>query len=171
MSLRAELLVKADNAVGESPVWDAASQSLYWVDIPKGLIQRRTPDGKLQHWVAPSMIGAIVLTETGDLLAATAGGFARVSLGLGEAQLTPIVDVLPENSGKRFNDGACDRQGRFWSGTMRLEANPVDPGGTLYRLDEEGMATPHLHGFVTQNGLAWSPDGRTMYVSDSHPSV
>jgi len=170
-SFNAELLVEAQNSVGESPIWDAASQSLYWVDIPKGLIQRLARNGAVERWTAPSMIGSIVLDAAGNLIAATAEGFAKVHLEGTTARLEAIATVLAKDSGKRFNDGACDRQGRFWSGTMRLEADPADPGGTLYCLGHDGKATPHLDGFATQNGLAWSPDGRTMYVSDSHPSI
>ncbi|KKB80973.1 hypothetical protein VW35_01995 [Devosia soli] len=168
---KAEPLVAAGNDVGESPVWDAASESLYWLDIPNGRIQRRTADGVVHRWTAPMMIGSIVLDRTGKLIAATERGFARLTLDGSQAQLDPIADILLKDSGKRFNGGACDRDGRFWAGTMRLQANPADPGGTLYCLSDDGQVSAHLDGFITQNGLAWSPDGRTMYVSDSHPTV
>lgn len=170
-SFKAELLVKAENSVGESAIWDAATQCLYWVDIPKGLIQRLGPDGIVQRWTAPIMIGSIVLAADGTLLAATKVGFARVSLDGDAAVLTPVASVLANDPGKRFNDGACDRQGRFWSGTMRLQQDPDIRDGVLYCLGNDGVAAPHLDGFLTQNGLAWSPNGQVMYVSDSHPAI
>lgn len=172
LSIKAQPLAAVGNATGESPVWDATSGALYWVDIPQGLIQRLASDGTLTRWTAPMMIGSIVLASDGGLLAATAAGFARVTLNAdGTAGLDPVADVLPPGSGMRFNDGACDRQGRFWSGTMRLPPDPARPDGMLYRLDAEGTATPQAKGLLTQNGLAWSPDGRVMYLSDSHPAV
>jgi len=69
----------------------------------------------------------------------------------------------------RFNDGRCDRQGRFWAGTMVMDMAAARADGKLYRYDERGLSAPVLDGLLTQNGLAWSPDGRTMYLSDSHP--
>lgn len=171
MTFQARLLVEVGNSVGESAIWDAGGESLYWVDIPQGLILRLGPDGTVQRWKAPMMLGSIVLAEGGGLLAATKDGFARVALMGEEAILEPIDSVLADQPGMRFNDGACDRQGRFWSGTMRLQADVKDPGGVLYCLGHDGAARAHLDGFMTQNGLAWSPDGRVMYVSDSHPSI
>jgi sugar lactone lactonase YvrE len=72
--------------------------------------------------------------------------------------------------GMRFNDGRTDRQGRFWSGTMWMDMAAALPIGRLYRYDGAGLSAPLVSGLVTQNGLAWSPDGRTMYLSDSHPT-
>ena len=71
----------------------------------------------------------------------------------------------------RLNDGRCDRQGRFWAGSMVLDMGLNAAEGVLYRY--ASGATPHmqLDGFITLNGLAFSPDGRTMYASDSHPKV
>jgi sugar lactone lactonase YvrE len=71
----------------------------------------------------------------------------------------------------RFNDGRCDRQGRFWAGTMFMDMSAARPDGRLYRYSaEDGLSAPLVSELVTQNGLAFSPDGRTMYLSDSHPS-
>jgi sugar lactone lactonase YvrE len=70
----------------------------------------------------------------------------------------------------RFNDGRCDRQGRFWSGTMFMDMGEASPVGNLHCYSgERGLSGPVVDGLITQNGLAWSPDGRTMYLSDSHP--
>ncbi|MBJ3785895.1 SMP-30/gluconolactonase/LRE family protein [Devosia sediminis] len=171
-SLRAEPLVPAGNQTGECPVWDAANAALYWVDIPRGLIQRLNADGQVERWTAPMMIGAIALTEAGTLVAATERGFAEVTLDVdGTARLGPIADVLSAGNSMRFNDGAVDRQGRFWSGTMLMPPDPARPVGVLHRLDGDGSARPIVDGLLIQNGLAWSPDGRRMYLSDSHPSV
>ncbi|WP_417921646.1 SMP-30/gluconolactonase/LRE family protein, partial [Christiangramia marina] len=72
--------------------------------------------------------------------------------------------------GMRFDDGRCDRQGRFWSGTMFMDMGAARAVGGLYRYSREGgLHGPVVSGLLTQNGLAWSPDGRTMYLSDSHP--
>ena len=75
--------------------------------------------------------------------------------------------------GMRFNDGRCDRQGRFWAGSMLLDMGAAAPVGAMYRYSA-GQAEPLcalLNDFIVPNGLAFSPDGRTLYLSDSHPSV
>src|SRR5690606_17019524 len=64
------------------------------------------------------------------------------------------------------NDGRCDRQGRFYVGTIfepRGEA-----GGAFYRLDGRELIRQEIVGPVTiSNALAWSPDGTTMYHADT----
>jgi sugar lactone lactonase YvrE len=67
--------------------------------------------------------------------------------------------------GVRMNDGACDRQGRFWAGTMAYDESPG--AGKLYRLELDGSATTVLTGLTISNGLGWSPDGNRMYLNDS----
>ncbi len=73
--------------------------------------------------------------------------------------------------GMRFNDGRCDRQGRFVAGTMVMDMSLASPAGQVYSLQTPHNARTLLDGFITPNGMAFSPDGRTMYLSDSHPSV
>ena len=69
----------------------------------------------------------------------------------------------------RFNDGKPDRQGRFWSGTMfEAPGKPIEFIGALYRLDPDLSVHRMIEGIGCSNGLAWSPDSRTMYFSDSH---
>ena len=73
---------------------------------------------------------------------------------------------MPET---RFNDGKPDRQGRFWSGSMfEVPGKPIEFIGALYRLDTDLSVHKMIDGVGCCNGLAWSPDSRTMYFSDSH---
>ena len=74
----------------------------------------------------------------------------------------------------RFNDGRCDRQGRFWAGTMLMDmaaGSRVGRALPLRATDSRGRPPLQLDDLIVPNGLAFSPDGRTMYLSDSHPSV
>jgi sugar lactone lactonase YvrE len=52
---------------------------------------------------------------------------------------------------------------------MVMDMSAARPDGHLYRYDAAGLSAPVVSGLITQNGLSWSPDGRTMYLSDSHP--
>ena len=84
----------------------------------------------------------------------------------------PIVDPEADMPETRFNDGKTDRQGRFWSGSMfEVPGQKVKFIAGLYRLDKDLTAHKVLSGIGCSNGLAWSPDSKTMYFSDSHTTL
>jgi sugar lactone lactonase YvrE len=117
------------------------------------------------------MVACIAPRADGGLIAGMETGLFAVALlddGTVRAERLAAPDGL--GPGMRFNDGRTDRQGRFWSGTMFMDMAAASPVGQLYRYDARGLSAPVVGGLVTQNGLAWSPDGRTMYLSDSHPT-
>ncbi|TFW27572.1 SMP-30/gluconolactonase/LRE family protein [Massilia horti] len=157
-------------ATGESPIWSAREGAWYWVDIPAKRIWSLDGAGRLRHWDAPEMVACISLKESGGLIAGMETGIFSLQLGDDGQVAAERLATPPElGPGMRFNDGRCDRQGRFWSGTMVM--TDVRADGRLYRYTSaDGISAPVVSGLVTQNGLAWSPDGRTMYLSDSHAS-
>lgn len=171
---KAELVLDARNATGESPVWHASGQALYWVDIPARKLCRWTPaTGRLDSWLAPEMLACIAMTPAANTwIAGAESGIFRLELKedgqLGFESLASVGHAMP---GMRFNDGRCDRQGRFLAGTMLMNITAGASVGCVYSYQKESGLTPLLDGFITPNGMAFSPDGRTMYLSDSHPSV
>jgi sugar lactone lactonase YvrE len=178
MSPQAELLVDARNGVGESPVWDAQRQCLFWVDIPgRSLWCWNAGTGLARQWATPEMTGCIALASGSE--AAPHGRWVS-AMETGVALLTPQEDgtierenltpVQHPQSGMRFNDGRCDRQGRLRAGTMVSDMSLAARVGSVYALDG-GALRKLLSGLITPNGMAFSPDGRTMYLSDSHPEV
>ena len=173
MSAQAELIVDARCSVGESPVWLAAEQALYWVDIPARRLYRwRVASGQVEHWQTSEMLGCIASCGPGVWLAAMESGLFRISPGTGkEMAVQGLAGVEHAAAAMRFNDGRCDRQGRFWAGTMLLNMAAGVSLGAMYRYDFDSGLKRMLDGFIVPNGLAFSPDGRTMYLSDSHPDV
>ena len=159
-------------AVGESPVWHAGELAWYWVDIPARRIWRLDhATGATRHWTADEMVACIAPRADGGLIAGMETGiFAVALLDDGRVRAECLAAPTELAPGMRFNDGRTDRQGRFWSGTMWMDMAAALPVGCLYRYDAHGVSAPLVSGLVTQNGLAWSPDGRTMYLSDSHPT-
>jgi len=161
-------------ATGESPLWHAGEAAWYWVDIPARRIWRMDhASGALRNWLAPEMVACIAAAEGGGLVAGMETGIFRLQLGedglaLASRLAAPSGEELGQ--GMRFNDGRCDRQGRFWSGTMFMDMSAARAVGGLYSYSlDQGLRGPVVSGMLTQNGLGWSPDGRTMYLSDSHP--
>ncbi|WP_312936894.1 SMP-30/gluconolactonase/LRE family protein [Stutzerimonas nitrititolerans] len=175
MPSQAELIVDTRNATGESPVWIAAEQALYWVDIPnQQLLRWRAVDQQLDRWTGDQMLACIARREGADnrwVAGMESGLFEIAPQDDGSLAATPIAHVAHEHAGMRFNDGRCDRQGRFWAGTMLQDMAAGIAAGALYRLDADGEPHSILRGFIVPNGLGFSPDGHTMYLSDSHPSV
>jgi sugar lactone lactonase YvrE len=167
-----DLLLDARNGTGESPVWLVDEQALYWVDIPARALHRWTAsNGEFAVWTAPEMLACIAAHPSGGWIAGLESGLFHLSIGSGDVlqsrPLTPVEHALP---GMRFNDGRCDRQGRFLAGTMLMDMAAARPTGRLYSYEGTAMR-PLLDDLIVPNGLAFSPDGRTMYLSDSHPSV
>lgn len=150
--------------LGESPVWCHKDGVLYWVDIKQPAIHRFNPaTGDCQTWPMPEDIGSLGLRDSGGAVAALRSGFAAVDFCTGKVQRlgSPYI----EKRDMRFNDGRCDRRGRFWAGT--LHENRVHGTASLHRLDPDGRCSQVIDGLTVANGLAWSPDDRTMYFADS----
>ena len=173
--MTAELILDARNATGESPVWSTTQQALYWVDIPAKRLHRWSPsDGKEQSWQASQMLACIAQAGDGHWIAAMENGlFAITPHADGSLDSRLLASVTHAQPGMRFNDGRCDRQGRFWAGTMLMDMAAGAPVGAMYRYNagQTEPLTAQLQGFIVPNGLAFSPDGNTLYLSDSHPDV
>ncbi|MGW8466253.1 SMP-30/gluconolactonase/LRE family protein [Pseudomonas sp. CLCA07] len=173
--MQAELIVDARNAVGECPVWVPEENALYWVDIPAGGLQRWSADsGHVHSWKAPQMLGCITRHRDGGWVAGMESGFFHLhphNDGSLDSYLLAHVDHA--RTDMRLNDGRCDRQGRFWASSMVLNMGANVADGALYRYSAglRGPLEAQLGGFIVPNGLGFSPDGRTMYLSDSHPLV
>ncbi|MES2126157.1 MAG: SMP-30/gluconolactonase/LRE family protein [Pseudomonadota bacterium] len=149
--------------VGESPLWSARDQAWYWVDISEKRIW--CYDGASRYWEYPEMVACLAQAADGNFITGMERGLYRVTPG----ELPALLASPPElGGGMRFNDGRCDRQGRFWSGTMVMDMAAARAQGRLYRYDG-ALSAPVIDQLLVSNGLAWSPDGRTMYLSDSHP--
>ncbi len=164
--MRMELICDAQCRIGESPVW--VDDALYWLDIEQRHLHRWQA-GQHRIMALPCTVSAIAPAETG-FIAAGDRGFGLVVPGEDEASFEPLADILPADLPMRMNDGALDRQGRFWAGSMSQPVDPQNPAGQLFRFDGKAELSPQPS-LLIQNGLAFSPDGRTMYLSDSHPSV
>ncbi len=167
----AEQVTEVFDTVGESPVWRAAESALYWVDIPAKQIHRLAAEtGERESWTADEMVACIAFDSEGALIAGMESGIFSLRLAArGAIWAKRVAPVQMPMDNMRFNDGRCDRQGRFWAGTMHMDMPAAHAVGGLYRYDADGLSSPVVDGLLTQNGLAFSPAGDIMYLSDSHP--
>jgi sugar lactone lactonase YvrE len=162
----AELVRVGDQTdiLGESPLWNEREQALYWIDIRRPAVRRfDQANGRIDTWSLPGLVGSIAFCDDGLLLMALSEQIA--TFGPATGSLATIARLPAQISGHRFNDGRCDRQGRFWVGTMHNLTRA--PEGVLYRLEPGRQLVAVESGICIPNSLAWSPDGRTMYFADS----
>jgi sugar lactone lactonase YvrE len=166
-----EHLVAAQNELGEGPVWDGQAQVLYWVDIYGQTFYRYVPaTGELRKVEVGVQVGALAPRASGGLVMAAGHGFALWDEQ--SAALTLLGDLEGEHPEARFNDGAVDPAGRFWAGSMLEGSEDWDPApGNLYRLDRDHRVTRMEAGLAISNGIGWSPDWKTMYLTDSPRQV
>ncbi|VWX63885.1 Gluconolactonase [Burkholderiales bacterium 8X] len=173
MSATAELVVDARCGTGESPVWMAAEEALYWVDIPGRALHRWSASDGHSSWRGSEQLACIARIDApgeGWIAGMESGLFTVRPQPDGSLAAEGLAPVAHAETDMRFNDGRCDRQGRFWAGTMQMDMGAASRSGRLYRHD--GQALEEVLGdLIVPNGLAFSPDGRTMYLSDSHPEV
>jgi sugar lactone lactonase YvrE len=164
MTDTADLLLEATCETGESPVWDERTGELWWTDIPGQRMHRiDSASGETEAFSLPGRVGSFAFRRTGGFVLALEHGFALWDGG----DSRPAMVAEPERAlvDHRFNDGRCDRQGRFLAGSMNMARS--GPTAQLWRLDPD-RATMRVAGDVTvANGLAFSPDGRLMYWADS----
>ena len=165
MTVEPRVLIESRNQIGESPVWSARENALYWVDVEGGSIHRwRDEDKSMRKWEVGEPVGCIGLRQHGGLVGARRSGFFFLDVTTG--RITPIADPevnLPDN---RFNDGKVDRRGRFWAGTRNF-VDTEKATGSLYRLDADFSIHHMEEGLRCPNGMAWSPDDKLMYLCDT----
>lgn len=170
MSTTVTCLTDASAQLGESPVWCVRDQVLWWVDIKGRAVHRYDPSsGKDQQWPVPGEPGCLALRASGGLVLAMGQGFVAFDPVTGVT--TSLAQLPDEPEGNRLNDGRSDRAGRFWAGSMRDPPAPPAKPGRLFRLGADHRVVSTVDQLIVSNGLAFSPDDRTAYLSDSHVSV
>lgn len=164
-TLDISVVLRARAEIGESPVWSQRTQELYFVDIAGQAIHAYRPsDRRHRVFGLPDLVTSVSLRERGGLVLSL-----RKTLAFYEPEtdhLELLADPEPDRPGNRFNDARCDPQGRLWAGTMSAD-DWLAPTGAVYRLDPDRRVTRMIDEVACSNGTGWSPDGRTIYHTQS----
>jgi L-arabinonolactonase len=157
-------------AMGEGPVWSPSAEAFFWLDIKGRRLHRLAWAGLLHDsFELPAEVGCMALMADGDLALALPDALCRFRVADGAMQRIGAFDAGGPN--RRSNDGAVDRQGRFWFSTVADPGWRDQPTGRLWCCNAEGRIYLVQQGIFMPNGIAAAADGRTLYLSDSHPDV
>ncbi|PWC96508.1 SMP-30/gluconolactonase/LRE family protein [Azospirillum sp. TSO5] len=169
MAQEARCVWQARALLGEGPLWSPRQDAVYFVDIRGSRILRHgLSDGSQAVWDLDDAACWLVESADGDGFIAGLRSRRVVRLRLESGQATvaeEIARIEPDMPGNRLNDGKADRQGRLWVGSM--DDAEEAPAGSFYRIDHDGSVTRVDQGYTVANGPALSPDGRTIYHTDS----
>ena len=164
--MQASLLYKSGNILAEGPFWHAERKSFFWVDIDGKKFHEYTwPDGKTNEWQLDHRVSLIVQPADDDnkLFLGVQGGLASFDLLTGKFEWA--LDIEKDIPINRTNDGCVDAAGRLWIGTMHREFEKEK--GSLYSVEYDLTITRRLNSISISNGIAWSPDGKRMYFTDT----
>ena len=169
----AECVLECADALGECALWCTRTRRLWWVDIRAPSLQSYEP-GSGEHGVyrlPGRAAGCFAVRESGGYLLALDNTLVAYDTSTGVQQR--IADPEPGKPRNRLNDGRCDRRGRFWVGSMEVAPPGVAPGehGSLYRVGADRTASRMLSGLQIPNSIAFSPDDRTFYFSDTRKKL
>jgi xylono-1,5-lactonase len=148
--------------LGEGPVW--VDGVLWFVDIKGRAVHSYQPQtGARGTWSAPEPIGFLQPIESGGFVAGLKSGLHR--FGQSNGTFTHLAHVEPPELDNRLNDGAVDAEGFLWCGSMHDPE--TNASGALYRLDQDNVCRAHDRGYIVTNGPTFSPDGQTLYHTDT----
>jgi len=158
-----ENILAVRSRLGEGPVWNEPRQVLHWVDIYNRRVHTFNPSsGEDSYIEVDTVVSGLFLEDSNHLVLAQEHGLTRLDLQSGTT--TPLVAVEADKPDNRLNDVKADSRGRCWVGTMN---NDEKPRGNLYRFDPDGSLHLMETNLSISNGLGWSPDQRTFYLTDS----
>ncbi len=155
----------ANAMTGETPFWDAARGTLWWIDIQgQRLLGYLPQSGRTLDVALPSMPGFVTGRRSGGLVLGLEDGIYPYdpAIGLGAR----IAAIEADDPRTRINDGRADPAGRLWFGTME-KTGSGEPIGALYRMDLDGKVDKVRSDVRVPNGIEFSPDGKRFYFADS----
>jgi len=157
-------VVTSQDQCGESPIWDPRRARLSWVDTEKPVFSSLEPaSGRFQTFRSERLLQAIGPRSEGGWIAVVRDGFALLDDTGREVRFlgNPVEGRAPLT----MNDGTVGPDGRFYAGSFNAR-DLAAPDGCLYQVDHDGTIRTLETGLVLPNGMAFSPDGRTLYVTE-----
>ncbi|RCS70805.1 SMP-30/gluconolactonase/LRE family protein [Vibrio casei] len=151
--------------IGESPIWLASDQCLFWVDTESFHIHQYSPSLELhQVTTVPVAVTAIAPTTNQNWMAATKHGLYRCNRTFEHFEF--IADPTEGKRDIRLNDAVNCPNGDLWFGTMN-EQQLDQPDGCIYRYQARDHSIQQLdQDYSVANGIAFNPELKRAYVSN-----
>ncbi len=150
--------------LGEGPVWSAAEQALWFVDIKRCKLHRYDPaSDETRSWTAPAQPGFLAPAAGGGFVVGLKTGLTRFEPTTGV--FTPFLAVEPDRPQNRLNDGIADQFGRLWFGSM--DDGERQSSGRIFGWDKQHGLRCWADGIAITNGPVLSPDGNHFYFTDT----
>lgn len=151
--------------LGEGPVWIAAAQCLYWVDIKGHKLHRYDPVRQVaENWSFHDNLAWVLPRQAGGLIAGTRHEIGLLTVAE-ELVFTPYLMIDSDIPTNRLNDAKVDRDGTILFGTMDDREKAAT--GSFYRLYPDFTAEKLDTGYVVSNGPAIDPALGRVYHTDS----
>jgi len=149
--------------LGEGPLYNELENSLYWTDIKdKKIYKYNLKSKETNAYQFDKAIGSFAFTNDNKLIATTNDGYEYLDLNkTNSTMINNPESNLPNN---RFNDGKCDKYGRYFAGTM--DNNEEEVTGSLYCLEGSATSKKESDLFIS-NGLGWNKNSTKFYLTDS----
>jgi sugar lactone lactonase YvrE len=149
---------------GECPVWDAGDSALYWTDCSGRRFHRLDPDSGIHSEVATSRaINGFRLNEPGGFVVSSGDGIWQWS---GDEEFSLLCSQV-QGAKCQMNDCVADPFGGLIAGSQFYDSSGCYEMGKLMRVRPHGRPEILDEGFHLSNGLAFSPDCKTLYFADS----
>jgi len=153
----------AKSVLGEGPIYNEMENALYWTDIKSNRLYKYDLESKdTDTYTFSKLISSFVFTKENKIIATTKDGFEYLDTKtLSTKKIVNPEENIQEN---RFNDGKCDKKGRYFAGTM--DNNEDEVTGSLYCFDGKNIEKKEKDLFIS-NGLGWNNDSSKFYLTDS----
>ncbi len=164
-----ELLFRQSSELGEGPLWDDLTQTLYWLDVVSGTIWRSHAGESFsapEAWVPAPRVSCLGLTADGSLIGAFEREIAVFSWG---GIPKTLVHSLHNPALTTINEGKVGPDGAFWFGAK--DRGHQKGIAVFQRIGADGNHEILETGLTVSNGLDWSPDRRWFYLTDSIPRI
>ena len=162
-----QLTIIADygDLCGEGPLWDAEAGALYWTDCVGLKFYRYWPAANQHEMIKQGL-------EINSAARDASGGFVITNnAGIwywGAHEKLRLIAEEVDGSKCQMNDCIADPRGRLFAGSWFYDPGRSDyPLGKLIRVDLDGTPRVVDEGIHLANGLAFSPDCRMLYFTDS----
>jgi gluconolactonase len=134
-------------------------EGLYFSDAVAGGVYRWTEDGVATVIPKRRGVGGLALHADGGVIVT-----GRALIHVRDAQTR---ELFSPDGALGLNDLTTDSEGRVLVGTLRMNWREPEAGlpGEIWRIDKAGKQLL-VEGIQYPNGMAFSPDSRTLYVSD-----